>query len=447
MQVTCMACSYYHYWKTLAPTVLTLAVEFGMLWPSAAWGAIKYTVTDLGVLAATASEVFTSSEAYGVSSNGQVVGQSYNAGGGQPHAFYYDGTMHDLAPLAFESEAWGINASGQVALSIYGSYSGWNGYVYDGTLHPLGTLGKSGSDAYSINSSGEVTGDANTTDGYHAVIYDGTIHDLGSLGGCCSSGLSINDNGWVAGSSNLASPNNKVNHAFIYDGTMHDLGTLGGTFSTAWGINNSGQVAGWSKTAMDATHHAFLYDGTLHDLGTLGGAGSHAWGINDDGKVVGDSELSSGVCCHGFLYTPADGMVDLNTLIDPSSGWELGDARAINNSGQIAGSGLIHGQYHAALLSPLVAGDYNHNGVVDAADYTVWRDSFGRSGAGLAADGDGDGTIGSGDLNVWKANCGQTFHPGGAGSSFAIPEPSAVTLLMTAVIAIMPMGSCRRRAI
>jgi hypothetical protein len=29
----------------------------------------------------------------------------------------------------------------------------------------------------------------------------------------------------------------------------------------------------------------------------------------------------------------------------------------------------------------LLGGDYNHNGIVDSADYTIWRDSLGQSGA------------------------------------------------------------------
>ena len=40
--------------------------------------------------------------------------------------------------------------------------------------------------------------------------------------------------------------------------------------------------------------------------------------------------------------------------------------------------------------SDTLLGDYNLNGIVDAADYTVWRNSFGQAGAGLAADGNDD---------------------------------------------------------
>ena len=44
-------------------------------------------------------------------------------------------------------------------------------------------------------------------------------------------------------------------------------------------------------------------------------------------------------------------MLDLNTLIDPASGWVLNQARGINDSGQIAGFGTIGGQTHAFLLT------------------------------------------------------------------------------------------------
>jgi hypothetical protein len=80
---------------------------------------------------------------------------------------------------------------------------------------------------------------------------------------------------------------------------------------------------------------------------------------------------------------------------------------------------------------PMVAGDYNKNGGVDAGDYVVWRDTRGESGAGLAADGDANGTIDAGDYNVWRAHFGRTASSGeaiGLTSQAAVPEPATLVL-------------------
>jgi hypothetical protein len=45
-------------------------------------------------------------------------------------------------------------------------------------------------------------------------------------------------------------------------------------------------------------------------------------------------------------------MVDLNSVIDPGSGWVLESARGVNNSGQIAGYGTFEGRTRAFRLSP-----------------------------------------------------------------------------------------------
>jgi hypothetical protein len=47
-----------------------------------------------------------------------------------------------------------------------------------------------------------------------------------------------------------------------------------------------------------------------------------------------------------------DAPVDLNSLIESSSGWALGAGGAINDAGQIVGSGFFGGQPHAFLLTP-----------------------------------------------------------------------------------------------
>ena len=78
---------------------------------------------------------------------------------------------------------------------------------------------------------------------------------------------------------------------------------------------------------------------------------------------------------------------------------------------------------------PTVAGDYNNDGIVDAADYTVWRNNLGAAAGTLPNDIDG-GTIGPAQYATWKTYFGQTA---GAGMSLAavsnVPEPTGLMLL------------------
>lgn len=55
-------------------------------------------------------------------------------------------------------------------------------------------------------------------------------------------------------------------------------------------------------------------------------------------------------------------------------------------------------------------GDYNLDGKVDAADYTVWRDTLGDTvNAGEGADGNQNGTIDLGDYDVWVEHYGASY--------------------------------------
>lgn len=55
-------------------------------------------------------------------------------------------------------------------------------------------------------------------------------------------------------------------------------------------------------------------------------------------------------------------------------------------------------------------GDYNSNGVVDAADFTVWRDNLGSTLA-FHADGNRDGQVNMADYIVWADNFGAMVPP------------------------------------
>jgi hypothetical protein len=74
-------------------------------------------------------------------------------------------------------------------------------------------------------------------------------------------------------------------------------------------------------------------------------------------------------------------------------------------------------------------GDYNGNGIVDSADYVVWRKSNGTPSA----------------YTLWRNNFGATGSGAGAGVSSspagAVPEPASWTL----AIAIACFANLRRR--
>jgi probable HAF family extracellular repeat protein len=381
------------------------AANHTFLWKPTTPNGASGTKTDLGTLGGTQSF------GNGLNASGQVTGESYTTGDAATHAFMWKSTTP-------------------------GGTSG--------TMYNLGTLGGTNSYGYGINVSGQVTGASDTTgdSATHAILWkpttsngtSGTMYDLGTLGGTESNGSAVNASGQVSGSS--LKNGDSAYRAFLWkpttpngtSGTMYDLGTLGGTESFGGAINAGGQVAGFSYTTGHADYHAFLWtpttpngtSGTMLNLGTLGGLNSYSYNVGAGGQVVGASEVATTSSnTHAFLYTSGSGMVDLNTRIDPLSGWVLSDAADINDAGQITGQGLIGGRYHAYLLTPVsIPGDFNHDGRVDAADYVVWR----KTGGSL------------GDYNTWRANFGQTAGSGaGAYAGTAVPEPATLVLLMSAM--------------
>ena len=78
-------------------------------------------------------------------------------------------------------------------------------------------------------------------------------------------------------------------------------------------------------------------------------------------------------------------------------------------------------------------GDYNGNGVVDAADYTVWRNTLGQLGMGLTADGNNDNQIDGDDYDIWKSHFGNSAGSGASvGLSANVPEPGSMILWLCA---------------
>jgi probable HAF family extracellular repeat protein len=307
--------------------------------------AAQYTLTNLGP-----------GSANGINNLGQVVGyQWFSAPVGYKPFLYSAGTTTILDAVN-DGEGMDINDGGQVAgysfiASDGGYYQGW---MHDGARHNLPTLGGQTTQVADINASGHIVGRSNNVvdgplQGY--VYTGGPLQPIGNLpGGSESNPLAINDSGQIVGEAFTAG--DTATHAFLYEGgTMYDINPFGGSYSTAQDINAAGDIVGGAMLVDDSEMHAFaILGGVTHDLGSMGFPSATANAINNAGQIVGLAQL--GFAGTAFLY---DGgvMIDLNTLIDPLSGWHLSSATDINEQGQIVGYGVYQDEMYAFLLTPV----------------------------------------------------------------------------------------------
>ncbi|HEU5296233.1 MAG TPA: hypothetical protein VFU71_15750 [Burkholderiaceae bacterium] len=396
-----------------APLPLAIAlIAAGLLCATASAQVVtlKYVINELGNLS---GQPGGSVQANAINEAGQVVGSSTNASG-KTRAFRTAANRaitpaDDLGTLGGNtSVAYAINNNGQVVGDADTALAGpFNSVVRrafrldpGGTMIDLGTLAPNGgvngfnnSGARGINDAGQVVGVANVPpDACGSVSHafrtspNATIapvggNDLGTLVpppfvNCRSSiAFGINSGGTAVGNSATIVSTGVPNHAFRTAPLVLriDLNEFGWGESTAYAINSQGETVGQAQMSIgpspfDPSPHAFLSVGAIThksiDLGTLGGSYSVAYGINAryplDSQVVGTSTIGNDAAFHGFLWTGnivnGGTMVDLNSRINATSGWEIVDARAINNRGQIVAHGRRQGgdpfTYYALRLDP-----------------------------------------------------------------------------------------------
>jgi hypothetical protein len=87
------------------------------------------------------------------------------------------------------------------------------------------------------------------------------------------------------------------------------------------------------------------------------------------------------------------------------------------------------------LISDGLPGDFNRDGRVDAADYTVWRKQLGQTG-NIAADANEDNVVDIKDYNLWRSNVGRSESPG-IGAFATVPEVSTSHLAFLAMFALI----------
>jgi uncharacterized membrane protein len=129
-----------------------------------------------------------------------------------------------------------------------------------------------------------------------------------------------------------------------------------GSYSYAWDINNTGTAVGTAALSGGNALRAVRWDAGGVAVTELGTVSTLAYSyyvaatINDAGAIVG---TASNEFFYQYPQFPAtsdtraifwglDGVaVDLNTLIDPQSGWTLNAAQGLSNTGWVVGTGTF----------------------------------------------------------------------------------------------------------
>jgi len=305
-----------------------LALLPAMLLPLHGQAAPLYTVTALPAGFNT----------YDINNAGQIAGYIQTDGSGTEAALFSGGVLTGLGGFGGSfSYARALNDAGQV-VGIAATASGeTHGFLYGGgVLTDLGV----GVNAVNINARGDVVGQLNVAGGYTGFVYrGGTITQLGNLGtGNVGLAWDINDHGKIVGESVLGTELHAPFHPFLYkNGKLIDLGTLADRENNAArAINNAGRIAGYSE-AEGGGLHAFVYEnGVMTDVGSFGGLNLDVSDINERGAFVGSASTWEGPSV-GYISFGGQ-LIDLNTLIDPASGWVIDGATGINDLGQIVAS-------------------------------------------------------------------------------------------------------------
>jgi len=147
------------------------------------------------------------------------------------------------------------------------------------------------------------------------------------------------------------------------------------------------------------------------------GADELDFSISTTGSITGAFEGIATALSAGLNYDLA---LDTSTL-----GLHTG-MLTIASSSQAAENSLVQIPISFEVIAALLAGDFNADGIVDAADYTVWRDGLPLANETVTP---GENTIE--DYDVWTANYGATSAP-----TVSVPEPSTLLLLVAGVLAI-----------
>ncbi|WP_442481923.1 beta strand repeat-containing protein [Aeoliella sp. SH292] len=172
----------------------------------------------------------------------------------------------------------------------------------------------------------------------------------------------------------------------------------------------------------------------------LGSTGTLALDINGSGAdrldISGFATLTGEIAVTlATGFTPADGQQF--TLLSAAGGIATALGSLDFGAGLPSGFTASYNDSMTDLILTFAAGlngDFNGDGIVNLADYTVWRDNLGATEDDLLSGNGTGGVIDADDYALWKTNFGATSGAGALGGinvgQATVPEPSSVLLLL-----------------
>ncbi|WP_252853012.1 hypothetical protein [Aeoliella straminimaris] len=111
--------------------------------------------------------------------------------------------------------------------------------------------------------------------------------------------------------------------------------------------------------------------------------------------------------------------------------WGAIGSGAQNESSLITGSGLLDVTVPGV---DVLIGDYNQDGTVDIADYTVWRNNLGGDGSVLMnRDPANTGAVDASDYASWKSNFGESTAAAATSVAVSVPEPGTALIALISI--------------
>jgi hypothetical protein len=225
-----------------------------------------------------------------------------------------------------------------------------------------------------------------------------------------------------------------------------------------WGLEHDGADWDWDEATVNF-HDApgLSFDGNSRTLGIdprytangkpatrsnqpldtpgLYSLGEFSIGAMSAGQTVSFDSLNLAVMLNLAAYFEGQPQAGIVTLIlEQINASGTDDATFYSKEGNALLAPRLVVDATLTFFQPELSGDYNRNGVVDAADYTVWRDALNRAvDPYSSADGDGSGHVDAADYEIWRLHFGQST-PNGNGASAAVPEPSSIWLFAASLV-------------